>query len=888
MQINLLFLFLLLIYHIISLDFSYVNFNYLLDKEMGISEFYKIILESLTLTNITSINSLNINEKCMSKLNNTYFLTTNFTDENWINRRKIDKELYYYTKLFLSSSKNKNDLGSPEKCQNENDKDFKDLLLSENTTYISVLIEKEKSFYELLKNDNNDFDAYNFFGLCIVDGCEKEDYIKLISNIINNIKNDNSENNKFIQNKEEDTSISIYYLKNKIPRVKIYVRIFKFIPLIFISIHILFIIFNSIPLFLYNSIICIFCCESNRKKRAGNIKIKRVLSKDKGQLVSKDANYSINSSNNSTSLSYSSNFEKVNEMINILYNIEKNFISLKSKNKDDDTINDSGLSYINGLKGISMIFLVFGNVYIAIYNSPLMEPNIYTLYQNLKNLGYFVFYCGIKFSPKILLCCSGFTLFYKFVCFLDDKIELEKEIIKQREEKANKNDDSNIKNDNSTDKSNKNKKSNGNMTFNFNSLVLVKYLSIFMGYQLHKYFLYLLMMGFFLYSFYDTVSFFHGPGQTWDFFDQKIVRSSYKLGKLIPLLFGFQGYLLPFLRNEKYNILNYFNIVYQEIFYFIITSIFIFIGYKRNLKIDRFIKYCIVFLFLLKIICSFCFRTLNIRDYFSFQSFGLFYSSIFYNYIYYLIGIYFSMLNYVIQKRYSILDCKKNKKSYLIRSTQIINIIKKRKKFPIYLTIIIVLFLLFFVFLQQILIYLFEFTNDSIKDTMKSYDSNIFVDILLLIDTDIIILAINIMVIIMYLKGNNIIINFINNNFWSLFNKLYFSYILLINPIILYVIYISETKIELNLKNCFLYSIISGILIFSSTSFVYVFFELPYRKAVRYWFKLSERVINDERFNNLESNFNLSLNENQSDLVEDSNSDEEEFIEDEEDEEDYD
>ena len=140
----------------------------------------------------------------------------------------------------------------------------------------------------------------------------------------------------------------------------------------------------------------------------------------------------------------------------------------------------------------------------------------------------------------------------------------------------------------------------------------------------------------------------------------------------------------------------------------------------------------------------------------------------------------------------------------------------------------------------------------------------------------------------MYLKGNNIIINFINNNFWSLFNKLYFSYILLINPIILYVIYISETKIELNLKNCFLYSIISGILIFSSTSFVYVFFELPYRKAVRYWFKLSERVINDERFNNLESNFNLSLNENQSDLVEDSNSDEEEFIEDEEDEEDYD
>ena len=54
-----------------------------------------------------------------------------------------------------------------------------------------------------------------------------------------------------------------------------------------------------------------------------------------------------------------------------------------------------------------------------------------------------------------------------------------------------------------------------------------------------------------------------------------------------------------------------------------------------------------------------------------------------------------------------------------------------------------------------------------------------------------------------------------------------------------------------------------------------------------YWFKLSEKEINDERFNNIETNFNNSQIENQQDLLDENNSDEEEYIE-EEDEEEYD
>jgi hypothetical protein len=245
------------------------------------------------------------------------------------------------------------------------------------------------------------------------------------------------------------------------------------------------------------------------------------------------------------------------------------------------------------------------------------------------------------------------------------------------------------------------------------------------------------------------------------------------------------------------------------------------------------------------------------------------------------------MLNYAIQKRFSVLDCKKNKKIYLINIVQVIELIKKRKKFPLYLIIIFIVFLLLIVFLQKILILIFELINNSIQDCITSYDKKIFVDILMLMDSDIIILGINIMAIFLYLKGNNIINDFINHNFWIIFNKLYFSFILFINPIILYVIYITETKIKFDMKNCFLYTFICGFLVFGIASFIYVVFELPYKNAIRYWFKLSEKEINDERFNNIETNFNNSQIENQQDLLDENNSDEEEYIE-EEDEEEYD
>ena len=893
------------------------------NDEIGMNDLLKSIVRTFIASNVSEkIFNLSLSDQCVSKLNGTYFLVDDFDGKSYRNQRRINKTLYYYSKLFLSSSKNKNDLGSPEKCETILYRHRRELILNDNLTHISVFLENGNSYYEDLKNNDND---NNFFSLCLVDGCEKDDYIKLIDFIntllqdkyidnfneasINNDKkedntvniNENDNNKTFtvynghtIKNSFNNREISIFYMKKKTTKKSLYITILKFLPLILIIIHIIFVIINIIPKYLYKLIICIFCCKCKSQKKKGNIKIKRVLSKDKGQLISKESNNSINNISLSSS-TLSTNIDKINETINLLFKIDKNFEGLMEYNKHNDIVNDSGCSYINGLRGISMIFFLFGNVFIAIYNSPIIEKNTKIFYHNFKNIFYFIFYVGIKYSPKILICCSGFTLFYKFVCFLDDKVESEKDIKRQRDEKKEKAENKNNKNDeyNEIKNINKNKgneggKNTGNRTFNFNSLIPVKYLCYFFGYQLHKYYIYLLIMFFFLFNLYESISFFHGVGPIWDFFNQKIVEPSNTKGKIIPLLFGFQGYFLSFIRNDKYNLQNYFNLAYQEIFYFIISTIFIFVGYKKNLRIDFYCKVSIGILFLVRFLYYFISGTNN-RDYFSYQSYGQFYTSLIYNYIYYLLGIYLGMYNYVIQKRFTNLDCKKNKKIYLVHCVKVIEIIKRKKGFPIYIYIIFIFILLINIFLQQILIFIFELINNSITECITSYDKNILVGFIMSIDTDIVVLDINIIALFMYLRGDNPISDLINHNIWSVLNKLYFSFILLINPIILYVIYITETKIKFDINNCILYAFVSGILVFTLASILYSIFEIPYKKAIRYWFNFSEKEIINERFNNIENSFNdKQIEEKQADLLEDSNSDVEEYVEDEDDEDDDD
>jgi hypothetical protein len=117
--------------------------------------------------------------------------------------------------------------------------------------------------------------------------------------------------------------------------------------------------------------------------------------------------------------------------------------------------------------------------------------------------------------------------------------------------------------------------------------------------------------------------------------------------------------------------------------------------------------------------------------------------------------------------------------------------------------------------------------------TLEDYLTNELINFIFRIDIEIIVFLYHSLLFICYFKGKNFINNFFCHIFWAMFNKSYFSYILVANPIILFIFYQSETKILLNLYNLILYSLISGSLIFLSASFSYIFFELPYKKIIR-------------------------------------------------------
>ena len=85
--------------------------------------------------------------------------------------------------------------------------------------------------------------------------------------------------------------------------------------------------------------------------------------------------------------------------------------------------NDSGITYIKGLEGLSMLFLIFGNTFYVLFNTPVSVVTKYNVLSVMRNLFYWVFYIGLKFASKVLLSCSGYCLFFKMMNYLDDSFD---------------------------------------------------------------------------------------------------------------------------------------------------------------------------------------------------------------------------------------------------------------------------------------------------------------------------------------------------------------------------------------------------------------------------------------------------------------------------------
>ena len=329
---------LFLIKIISSLDtFKFFELNDSNPIDVCLDTIIENITKQLRLNNSSLLENLSISDTCKRQFNNSFF-----NEDDYIN---------YYRKLIIDSSLNKNNIYSYYNCINKkyNNSSFK---------YLTVLVNGDQTIYDVLNTKNINSSSY-LIGLCIVDGCTNDEYKKIILKIIehyanlNNLKenNINNTNNYTIYNNDTNSNdtknndinninadkylvseIEIFTLNDKVDKSKSLIKFFEYLPCIIILVHLFFVIFNRLPLYLYNFCQCIFCCKRENKIPSRESKLSNysynLLKKNDKNKIKKQSYNPVNSDRNLSAISLFSNADNFQKSIYLLFDISKNLSSL--------------------------------------------------------------------------------------------------------------------------------------------------------------------------------------------------------------------------------------------------------------------------------------------------------------------------------------------------------------------------------------------------------------------------------------------------------------------------------------------------------------------------------------------------------------------------------
>jgi hypothetical protein len=82
-----------------------------------------------------------------------------------------------------------------------------------------------------------------------------------------------------------------------------------------------------------------------------------------------------------------------------------------------DEPKDRGILYIKGIVGLSILFTILGQLFLIFSNLYTKNFGKYQYHQLLSSFSNILYYVGLRYSPRILFSCSGFTLAYKALRF---------------------------------------------------------------------------------------------------------------------------------------------------------------------------------------------------------------------------------------------------------------------------------------------------------------------------------------------------------------------------------------------------------------------------------------------------------------------------------------
>ena len=512
---------------------------------------------------------------------------------------------------------------------------------------------------------------------------------------------------------------------------------------------------------------------------------------------------------------------------------------------DEQNINDEGLSFIKGIRGINIFFYTIGMVFIIILHSPskMYSPQIIT--ELFQNPFYCIIFYSVKYAPVFLMACSGATLGFKFLNFLDEKIKQKNfEESGKEEKKVNIN---NLNNDNS-DIITRNKKPE----IDFES-IHKGLLFRFIFYQFGRYFNFIIILLFTRYSLYYFTDLIGKQNPTWEYFciflNEKITLSEMILNFLLFPRFNFIH------DNNDDNdpifsiIFDYYWLAFNEIILFLIGINIIYYCIKKKKQI----LYAVYIISALCILFKISFYVFKINKYkenddnyapyiLTYSYYGKIIINPLSNLGIYLIGVYYGILLYAYHKEISAKKAEIQGKRFMNKiSLKLLRILKSTKHNKYFIISIFSLFLVFIYSIGQI------FLNIELTEDNKNSEIIIRIfNFLYIFDNEIIIFVTLSSIFYLVIVMNIEFFAFLKNKIWRIINKIYFSLITVCIPIILYFVYHSNTRVFFNFINIIFFSSIIITITFVLSLFYCVIFEMPLKNIIRAIYKRKDmkNVIN--------------------------------------------
>ena len=768
------------------------------------------------------ITKINITKDCYNSLYNAYF----GEDEQ--------KSKFFLTKLIHDSSKSKDELLTHSACMTRfygyNEKWLQDIV------YLEVLLDQTVDLTEI--NSTIYETLWSIFGICAPIGCTDIEYARFLYEMFYDLFN--------LTRSTQQIEVLPMNAKDYRKREFNAKVILQLIPMLIIVVFFFIIVSKWFPFCCFRS-----CFMNNRSSQA---------EKDVSPFVMQRRNSKIYNR---------TEFKKFK--ISMLLKTHISELFGKSK-----YTNDTGMTYIKGVRGIAIILSIFGFLFFALFNNPISIYHEDTFINMLLNIVFVVFFVGIRYAPRLLFSCSGFCVYYKLICYLDDKSREESQRRiekKKRKQKAkeSKNEGDKVEDDESDDddddeeadekEKNKNTKDNDNVLVN--SKVLPKdikwiFLVRFYLNQIHKYIVFVLIVLVVRYSIIPMDNIINkASGPMWNYYKEKIVNAP--SGPLI------QTFLLVrqlFMNSNDFDgrelFVNYLWMISAEMIFFLAASIIIFVGYKYKYRFNYILILCAGIVIAVKLYYLFSqiiigqgsnngsSEDTNSDDDKVEYNFFVKYQTLYYNldgshvlwnpflnYIYFYIGTIFGAMNYIFQKKITYEMIVNSDRLYLESAQSFLKKLADRSKKFIYIIGFSALIVIIVLSFTQSM-YLKSYDLDALSDDhCSSYITSIPFNILYYFDIEVVVFLVNFMAFSFNLKGNNYMNNMFSHSFWFVFEKIYFLIILLANPIILYILSQIELRITLNIFNVILFSFISLFYVLLFSCVCYMILELPLKKLIK-------------------------------------------------------